>query len=90
LLNPPLSNRSGLSSQVAALFAGPFKRRLEWTKLRCQAVVRLTAANKALALSESSRSVHNPPLTPVLHPPYNTLFASLTPWHSDGFRVPVR
>jgi hypothetical protein len=58
--------------EVAALFAGPSKRRLEWTKLRCQAVVRLTAANKALAFSESSRSVHNPPLTPVLLHPYNT------------------
>jgi len=31
----------------------------------------------------------SPPLTPVLLRPYNTPFASLTPWHSDGFRVPV-
>lgn len=36
------------------LFAAPFKHRLEWSKLRCQATVRLTAANKAMASSESS------------------------------------
>jgi hypothetical protein len=55
-----------------ALFAVPFKHRLEWNKLRCQTAVGLTAANKALASSESSQSVRSlPPLTPVLPPPYN-------------------
>ena len=56
-----------------ALFAVPFKHRLEWNKLRCQAAVRLTAANKTLASSESSQSVRSlPPLTPVLPHPYNS------------------
>ena len=44
---------------MVALFAVPFKHRLEWNKLRCQAAVRLTAANKALVLSESSQSVRS-------------------------------
>ena len=42
--------------QVVALFAVPFKHRLEWNKLRCQAAVRLMAVNKALASSESSQA----------------------------------
>jgi hypothetical protein len=59
---------------VVALFAVPFKHRLEWNKLRCQAAVRPTAANKALASSESSQSVRSYlPLTPVLLRPYNIL-----------------
>jgi hypothetical protein len=52
----------------------PFHSSIAWngTKLRCQAAGRLTAANKALASSESSRSVR---LLPLLHlilsHPYN-------------------
>ena len=85
LLNPPLPNRSGLPSQVAVLFAVPFKRRLKWNKLRCQAAVRLTAANKALAqakaagLSASSHSCIS------FSTPRTINIPLLTPWLSDCF-----
>ena len=52
-------------------------------KLRCQAAVRLTAANKALASSESSQSVPSLPLLLLLLlPPYNAI---VTPWLCDCF-----
>ena len=70
LVFPPLLNWRVL---VAALFAGPFKFHLEWNKLRCQAPVRLTVANKALQQAKVARasvSLLNIPN----YPPYNVEF----------------